>query len=110
MDCRRLLVMATMLSSVLSGEDKWLRLQSRNFELYTDAGPSIGRDALRRFEQIRHVFEKRTQSANLSPLPVRIFVFKSEPDFRPYQVHESAAGYYQGGQERDYIAMQATGP
>jgi Flp pilus assembly protein TadD len=94
----------------MSAEDRWVRLVSQNFELYTDAGAVTGRETLRRFEQIRHVFETRTQRKNLSPLPVRIFVFKSEADFRPYQVREYAAGYYQAGHERDYIAMHASGP
>jgi len=60
-------------------------------------------------EQIRHVFETRTQRQNLTPLPIRIFVFKSPADFRPFQVNENAVGYYQAGAEHDYIAMLANG-
>lgn len=60
-------------------------------------------------EQIRHVFETRTKRQDLTPLPVRIFVFRSETEFRPFQVNENAAGYYQAGPDHDYIAMQASG-
>ena len=65
-----------------------------------------GREVLRRLEQIRHVFETRTKRSNLTPLPVRVFVFRGEADFHHYQVHPRSAGYYQPGTDRDYIAMQ----
>lgn len=93
----------------LTATGRWLRLKSANFEVLTDSGPTAGRETLRRFEQIRQVFEARTRRGNLSPLPVRIFVFGGESEFRRFQVHEHAAGYYQGGQERDYIAMYSNG-
>ena len=90
-------------------DEKWIRLESPHFEILTNTGPGTGRDVLRRFEQIRHVFESRTGRRGLSPLPVRVFVFRSEPDFQPYQINRNAAGYYQSGYDRDYIAMQSTG-
>jgi tetratricopeptide (TPR) repeat protein len=90
-------------------DDRWLRLKSAHFEVFTNSSAGSGRDVLRRFEQIRHVFESRTGRGSLTPLPVRVFVFRHESDFQPYQVNRNAAGYYQAGYERDYIAMQATG-
>ena len=98
-----------VLSLSATAEDRWLRLQSPHFELITNTGAGPGRDVLRRFEQIRHVFESRTGRGALTPLPVRVFVFRNESDFQPYQVNQNAAGYYQAGYERDYIAMQSTG-
>ena len=86
-----------------------MRLQSPHFEVLTNAGAGTGREVLRRFEQIRHVFESRTGRGSLTPLPVRVFVFRSEADFHQYQVNRNSAGYYQSGQDRDYIAMQTTG-
>jgi tetratricopeptide (TPR) repeat protein len=90
--------------------EEWVRLESANFEVFTNAGPAIGREAIGRFEQIRHVFEARTRRSNLTPLPVRIYVFRSEADFRPFQIRENAAGYYQAGSDRDYIAMSSSVP
>ena len=90
-------------------EDRWLRLDSPHFEVLTNSGAGTGREVLRRLEQIRHVFEARTGRGSLMPLPVRVFVFRSEAEFQPYQVNRNAAGYYQSGHARDYIAMQATG-
>lgn len=103
---------AAVLAACLSAraEERWIRIESPHFELYTDSGAASAREALKRFEQIRHVFVTRAQGRQLTPLPVRIFMFKSEANFRPYQVHPDIAGYYQAGNDRDYIAMQANGP
>lgn len=87
-----------------------MRLESAHFELYSSAGAGSGRQALRRLEQIRNVFESRTQQKNLTPLPVRVFLFRSQSEFKQFQVNENAAGYYTPGPDRDYIAMQADGP
>lgn len=104
-------VSAALLIWVVAGqaEDRWLRLNSPHFEVFTNSGAGTGRDVLRRLEQIRNVFEARTGRGSLTPLPVRVFVFRNETDFQPYQVKQNAAGYYQSGHARDYIAMQATG-
>jgi tetratricopeptide (TPR) repeat protein len=45
----------------------------------------------------------------LTPLPIRVFVFRNGSEFQPYNVRPDAAGYYQSGFDRDYIAMKATG-
>ena len=98
-----------MLALSASAENRWLRFHSEHFEVFTDAGAGNGREVLRRFEQIRHVFENRTNRSNLTPLPVRVFVFRGESEFERFQVHRGIAGYYQPGTDRDYIAMQLSG-
>src|SRR4029079_12173293 len=97
--------------AALAADDKWARLKSPNFELYTDGGAGPARDVLKRFEQIRQAFEQISGKKNLASVPVRIFLFRSEPSFRPYRMSEdkNRVGYYQAGAERDYIAMQNTG-
>jgi tetratricopeptide (TPR) repeat protein len=105
--CRTLLLTALLSVSVCA---KWVRVQSNDIEVLSNAGAGTAREALRRFEQIQHVFQSRTQQRNITALPVRIVVFRSEDDFRPFQVSDSAAGYYQPGNERDYIVMQVSGP
>jgi tetratricopeptide (TPR) repeat protein len=102
-------LVAALLLSGLAGQAAWLHLRSGSFDLYTSASAGNGREVLQRLEQIRHVFETRTQQKNLTPLPVRVYVFRSEPEFRRFQVKDNAAGYYQSAPDRDYIAMQLTG-
>jgi Flp pilus assembly protein TadD len=105
----KLFALALLSSLGLMAEDRWLRFSSEHFEVFSDAGAGTGREVLRRFEQIRHVFEAQTGRGNLTPLPVRVFVFRSGSEFQPYNVRPDAAGYYQSGFDRDYIAMKATG-
>ena len=104
----RTLLLTALLTTSLPA--KWVRVQSNDIEVLSNAGTGAAREALRRFEQIQHVFRSRTSQRNITSLPVRIVVFKSEDDFRPFQVSDSAAGYYQPGNERDYIVMQVSGP
>jgi tetratricopeptide (TPR) repeat protein len=106
---RAILLTAVSAASIFAA-DKWIRVQTPGTEVLSNAGAGAAREALRRFEQIQHVFRSRTQRQNLTSLPVRIFVFRTEDDFRPFQVSDSAAGYYQPGNERDYIVMQVSGP
>jgi len=100
------------LSWAAEAEDKWLRLSTPHFEIYTDAGVGKGREVLRRFEQIRQVVLKATSSQTTPGPPVRIFVFRSEKEFESYKDprRKTMAGFYQPGRDRDYIAMQNTGP
>lgn len=103
------LLVACLFLLALPGQAAWHRLQSGNFELYTSAGAGSGREVLQRLERIRSVFESRTQQKNLTPLPVRVYVFRSDSEFRRFQVKENSAGYYQSAPDRDYIAMQLAG-
>src|SRR5262245_60219382 len=107
---RRTLLLTAVLATSAAATSKWIRAQNGDIEVLSNAGPGTAREALRRFEQIQHVFQSRTSRQGISSLPVRIVVFRSEDDFRPFQVSDSAAGYYQPGNERDYIVMQVSGP
>ncbi len=90
-------------------EGRWLCLRSANFELYTDAGESRGREVVLELEQFRNVFATQALGRNISPLPVRVFVFQSEAGFRPFQTNSGSAGYYHRGPDSDYIVMRASG-
>ena len=59
-------------------EGRWLRLKTPNFELYTDAGESRGREVDLKLEQFRNVFAAQASDRNISPLSVREFVFQSD--------------------------------
>jgi Flp pilus assembly protein TadD len=84
----------------------WIKMSSPHFELYTNAGEARGKEALRRFEQVRQVFRTLARSEAGSPIPVRVFLFHAEGDFRPFRPAESTLGFYQSGPQRNYIAMQ----
>jgi tetratricopeptide (TPR) repeat protein len=108
---RKLLIAMALLAAlrVHSGE-RWLHMRSPNFDLITNSGAGPARAALLRFELIRAVLRSGVEPARSAP-PVRIFLFASERDLRPYTPRGIArlSGYYAPGAERDYIAMFASG-
>lgn len=88
----------------LDAAPSWLRIASPNFELFTAAGEKGGRQLLERLETVRHVF--RESIGGKSPaLPVRIFQFASERDFRRFEERDAVWGFHQGAADRDYIAV-----
>lgn len=92
-----------------SVEQRWLKLRSANFELFTTSGERRARDAILYFEQVRSFFEKATGAAPETGPPVRIIAFSSDKEYKPYQFSEVAAAYASSGLDRDYIVMKGIG-
>jgi tetratricopeptide (TPR) repeat protein len=90
-------------------QNKWIRIQSPNFEAYSSAGERETRDALRYFERVRDFFLQVNQREPPKPVPVYVVVFGSEKEYAPYRFNEFATAYYFGGADRDYIVMGRTG-
>jgi len=67
----------------------------------TDAGEKTGRATLRRLDDIRQIFPTRDRE----PLPLRIFLFAAEKEFRGYADNAVTDGFYHGGGERDLIVL-----
>jgi tetratricopeptide (TPR) repeat protein len=81
-----------------------MRLSSGHFDLYTNGDERLGRQALSRLHQVRQVFRGMGGGAR-SPVPLRVVLFGSESEFRPFALSEATAGYYQTGPEHDYIVL-----
>ena len=96
------------LLSALCANAAWLRIASPNFELYTNAGERQGRLVLEQCEQVRMVF-LQANGVKDDPLPVRLYLFASEGDYRPFRLSQFTRGYYQSGPEKDMIAILASG-
>lgn len=100
----RLFFAALLLAAPLFSGD-WVKLTSPNFELFTNAGEKRGRETIGQFEQVRDLFVRLWPNLFQDPLPVRIVVFNSEKDYKPYRMNEFAAAYYLPDQDRDYIVI-----
>lgn len=87
--------------------DPWLRIQSANFELFTDAGERPGRDLVRHFEQVRGFFLQVFGVKSTNGKLVRIVLFHSEKEFQPYRPSEAATAFYHNGSEHDYIVLRS---
>ncbi len=100
------LASALTASSGLAAE-QWLKLTSSHFELYTTAGEKKGREAILFFEQVRDFFGKARGNAKpVTTAPVRIIAFRSDKEYKPYRISESADAFYLDGYDRDYIVMR----
>jgi len=101
-------VLASVLTaSLATAAEQWLKLTSSHFELYTTAGEKKGREAILFFEQVRDFFGKaRAYAKPVTDAPVRIIAFRSDKDYKPYRISESADAFYLDGYDRDYIVMR----
>jgi tetratricopeptide (TPR) repeat protein len=81
----------------------WQRIHTPQIEVLTDAGEKAGRATLSRLEQIRGVFA----TPDPRPLPLRIFLFNSDNEFRLYIDNSTTGGFYQSGVERDFIVLHS---
>jgi tetratricopeptide (TPR) repeat protein len=87
--------------------DAWLRMQTANFELFTDAGERTGREILQQFERVHSFFELAYSNKKANAKPVCLIAFRTAKEYQPYSPNEVAAAYFQPGSERDYIVMTA---
>jgi len=96
---------ALLIATTLHAAD-WITLQGSGVELISDAPEKTARLALDRLEQIRRILPP---SSEPEPIPLRVFLFAKQSEYRAYAPNTTAAGFYQSGIERDYIAMYAGG-
>jgi hypothetical protein len=74
---RRVLLLA-VLPALLPAADTWVKFTSGPYEVLTNAGPRAGRETIVRFLEFRHAVGQIVGEPDLmTPLPVRILLFKS---------------------------------
>ncbi|HEY2383797.1 MAG TPA: tetratricopeptide repeat protein [Terriglobia bacterium] len=93
--------------------DKWLSIRSQNFLLVGNASESSIRRVARDLEEFRAgmalLFPSITKQA---PPPMTVLVFKDDASFLPYKPlyqgkPANVAGYFQSGQDMNFIALTA---
>ncbi len=77
----------------------WSRVISPQFEILSDAGEHDTRLLIRLLAQISSILPAD------GPRNARIFLFANEAEFRAY--HDTAAGFFTTGVERDYMVLHA---
>ncbi|HXN49418.1 MAG TPA: hypothetical protein VN893_22380, partial [Bryobacteraceae bacterium] len=104
----RLLPAVLAFASVASAaEQKWVKATSANFEVYTTAGEKKAREAILYFEQVNSFFLKAVHAGRATKGRVRIVVFQSEKEYKPYEMYSNRPAYAGGGPDRDEIVMQS---
>jgi FimV-like protein len=110
----RRLITATLLFLLLAfaaqavvAKDAWISVRSKNFFLLGNASEKEIREVAARLEQFREVASNLFIKANLnSSIPTRVVVFKNDYSFRPFKPNANTAGYFQPGQDVNYITLK----
>lgn len=106
------LLAATLPAAVLAAP-RWYRLESSGWELLTDSNDRTGAQVLGRLLDLRGILAPEVLALGGTPPqeapPVRVFLFRSARDFRPFQRGENNRGIFQTGRERDYILLSQSG-
>ncbi len=91
----------------LRAEEKWIKLSTPHFEMFTPNGEKRAKEALLQFEQVRTFFRQATNKGkeDNTGTRVRIVAFRGEKDYKPYRMNEGAAAFYLKNESHDYIVM-----
>src|SRR5258708_2116471 len=92
-----------LLSASAASGATWVRVSSPSVEILTDSGEGRARAILKRLEMLRRVF-RESYTAD-SPVPLRVFLFAGEGEYRKYRPDPGSAGFYQPDQDRDFIVL-----
>jgi len=107
MKYRRLLLGLLAFAGIASAEQRWVKATSANFEVYTTAGEKKAREAILYFEQVNSLFQKAVHAGRSTKGRVRIVVFQSAREYKPYEPYAGRPAYAGGDQDRDEIVMQS---
>ena len=114
------LVSAVVLISVSNSvfaKDEWLEVRSKNFYLVGNASEKDIRKVGVKLEEFRETLRLLLPRISLtSPIETNVIVFKSDSAFKPFKplrvngkADNFVAGYFQPGEDVNYIAVSAEG-
>jgi len=87
-------------------KDTWTGVRSKNFFLIGNGDEKQIKQVAIKLEQFREVFTRLFPRVRFNtPVPTTVIVFKSESSFRPFKPSPNMAGYFQAGQDVNYIAL-----
>jgi tetratricopeptide (TPR) repeat protein len=87
-------------------KDTWTSVRSQNFTVIGNASEKDIRNVANRLEQFRAVFGSLFPTIPLnSAAPTTVIVFKNDNAFKPYKPNQEEAGYFQPGEDVNYIAL-----
>src|SRR5712664_1903722 len=102
------LALALINHSTVQAKDNWTSVRSQNFQLVGNASEKDIRLVANRLEQFRSVFALLFPTTKLtSPVPTTVIVFKSDGSYKPFKVNQNVAGYFQPGEDVNYITLTA---
>jgi tetratricopeptide (TPR) repeat protein len=99
-------LLAICVNQNVHAKETWTGVQSKNFFLIGNGDEKQIKQVAIRLEQFREVFTHLFPRVKFNtPVPTTVVVFKSESSFRPFKPSPNLVGYFQAGQDVNYIAL-----
>ena len=90
----------------VEAKETWTGVQSKNFFLIGNGDEKQIKQVAIKLEQFREVFTHLFPRVKFNtPVPTTVVVFKSESSFRPFKPSPNLVGYFQAGEDVNYIAL-----
>src|SRR5919205_177203 len=87
-------------------KDSWVSVRTKNFYLIGNGGEKDIRNVGLKLEQFREVFTRLFPNMRFNtPVPTTVVVFKSDSSYAPFKPGPNVAGYFQSGQDVNYITL-----
>ncbi len=100
-----LVILASDLPAVYA-RDTWVTVRSKHLLLIGNGSERDIRQVAARLEQFREVVSQVFLRTNDdSPVPTTVIVFKDDASYRPFKTSDNNAGYFQPGQDVNYITL-----
>lgn len=98
-------------------QDRWTQVKSKNFFLIGNASEKNIKKVGTKLEQFREAFRLLFPNSNVNaPIPTNVVVFKNDAAYKPFKpkrangkIDEEIAGYFQPGDDVNYITMSTGG-
>lgn len=108
---------AGFLQTTAFAKDNWIKIESKNFQLYGNASEKDIRGVATKLEQFREAFRQIFPRVKYSSaIPTNVIVFKSNKSFNDYKpvdangkTNKWIAGYFQSSEDANYIALSTEG-
>jgi predicted Zn-dependent protease len=92
----------------VAARDSWVSVRSKHLLVIGNGSEREIRQVAMRLEQfseiVSQIFAKGTVD---SPVPTTVIVFKDDASYGPFKSNENNAGYFQPGQDVNYITLSA---
>lgn len=92
--------------TTVAAKDTWVSVRTKNFLMVGNASEKDIRRVALKLEQFREAFTNLFPNIRFNtPVPTTVIVFKSDSSFAPFKPGPNVAGYFQSGQDVNYITL-----
>ncbi|MFQ5877482.1 MAG: tetratricopeptide repeat protein [Acidobacteriota bacterium] len=104
---------AAPVSAIPGEQEAWIRVDTANFTLFSNASRRPTLEVGRRMELFRRVLARLNPDLEVnSPLPTYVFVFRDDRSFAPYRTRSGAgpgaqSAYFAADRDANYVALNA---